>query len=117
MDGKVTPQESRLHPVDDRAWFEDLGVRLKSLGCGPARMQSHHTTPVAVTLVASKAQQLQINTNTLCIHFVRVVSGIVFLCPTPTYTQFNTYYMDLRKSASSCSSPQFIFVVGSINYP
>lgn len=84
MDGKVTPQESRLHPVDDWAWFEDLGVRLISLGCGPAWMQGHH--PWCWGIIASRTHQLQINTNPLCIHFVHVVSGADFLCLTPTIT-------------------------------
>lgn len=49
MDGEVPPQESGLHPADDRAWVEDLGARLKLLGCGPALMRSHHPCCWAVS--------------------------------------------------------------------
>lgn len=70
-------------------WMTEHGLRIWEWGwyrLAVDLLECRATTPAAGASLPAKHNQLQINTNPLCIHFVRVGSGADFLCLTPTNT-------------------------------
>ena len=110
------------HPIEDRAWFEDLQARLKSLGCGPAWMQSHHPCCWGIwcqqnTPTANK-HKLTLHPFCECWQWHSFSLSNTYKHPSSHLqfdSQLNTYCIDLSKPALLCSPPPFTFGIHQIS--